>query len=97
MTISREEAIERLKTLGSRITTVKMIYYIDRDILALNMGISALETDPQKILKDISSEFEKMIKEHEGLDPYEMGVSVGLSMARVEISNRRLDLEGIPR
>lgn len=54
-------------------------------------------TETQEILKEISSELEKMIKEHEGLDPYEMGISVGLSMARVEISNRRLDLEGIPR
>ena len=51
----------------------------------------------KETLKEISSELEKMIDEHDGVDPYEMGISVGLSMARVVISNRRLDLEGIPR
>ena len=50
-----------------------------------------------EILKEVSSELEKIIKEHEGSDPYEMGITVGLSMARVAISNRRLDLEGIPK
>lgn len=84
---------------------------VEEDLEAFDMAIKALsqqtedaisrqaitDTTTQEILKEISSELEKMIKEHEGLDPYEMGISVGLSMARVEISNRRLDLEGIPR
>lgn len=50
-----------------------------------------------EILKEISDELERIMYEHGGVDPYEMGVTVGLSMARVTISNRRLDLEGIPK
>ena len=53
--------------------------------------------NPKEILKDLSFELEKMIKEHEGSGDYEMGIQVGLSMARVLISNRLLDLEGIPK
>lgn len=55
------------------------------------------EAEPVEILKGISSELDKVIKEHEGIDPYEMGIALGLSMARVMISNCMLDLEGIPR
>jgi hypothetical protein len=50
-----------------------------------------------EILKEISDELERIMYEHGGVDLYEMGITVGLSMARVAISNRRLDLEGIPR
>lgn len=51
-----------------------------------------------EILKEISDELTKEIMEHDGMiNPYEMGIALGLSMARVAISNRRLDLEGIPK
>lgn len=99
--ISRRAAIEKIHWLGIDNDTAIMcglaIRALPSVIPSRPTGRGRGMTETQEILKEISSELEKMIKEHEGLDPYEMGISVGLSMARVEISNRRLDLEGIPR
>ena len=90
--MTKEQAIERLKAKTGILTlTVGGEETIETAIKALE------EPDTRETMKEISSELEKMIDEHDGVDPYEMGISVGLSMARVVISNRRLDLEGIPR